>query len=104
MNLANLKKDLGQQKAAKVIKFAVAISIALFILEVWVVNRLSTYGDKIQELKNIQASLKLENQILENTLASKKSLLSIEKRAEQLGFTYAKKLEYLSDINLASGF
>lgn len=59
----------------------------VFILEIWVSNRLSTNGKQIQDIKKIQANLILENQILENSIAQNMSLGIIEQRAGSLGFS-----------------
>ena len=74
------------------------MGIVLFIgifLEIWLVNRLSTYGQKIFQLERSSISLKMENQILINQIDKKASLAEIEKEAINLGFEKKISVEYL---------
>lgn len=91
-----------RKKAIKIAQIAVITFLAIFFLEIWVVNRLSTYGNKIQELKNAKAALELENQILSNAIAKETSLTSVEKKAAVIGFASVKNYTYLSSPELAS--
>lgn len=91
-----------KRKAKRLVKIAVVFVFAVLALELWTVNRLSTYGDKIQSLKESQARLELENQVLENTIAQESSLHVIEKRAAALGFGSIKSYQYLNSRSLAS--
>lgn len=76
--------------------------MALFV-EIWVVSRTSTYGDKIYQLKQAQASIELENQVLSNTIAKTSSMVLLEKKATNLGFNTIGKIEYIkSSDKLAS--
>lgn len=90
------------KKIFKFAKIAAVIVIALISLEVLMVNRLSTYGNKIQQLKNSQAGLELENQVLENQIAQNTALNSLEKKANELGFDSIKNVEYLKSLSIAS--
>lgn len=89
-------------KAKRLLKIAVVFILAIISLELWTVNRLSTYGDKIQGLKEAQARVELENQVLENVIAEESSLNVLEKRATLLGFESVKTFQYLNSRNLAS--
>lgn len=81
------KNDFGHQKKVfRLIKIFFCFLIVVFVLEIWVSNRLSTNGRQIQDIKKIQADLILENQILENSIAQNMSLGIIEQRAKSLGF------------------
>lgn len=87
------KDDNGSQKRIfKLIKFFLCFLIIVFVIEIWVANRLSTYGKQIQDLKQMQTNLILENQILENSIAQNMSLHIIEQRAGMLGFSSAVAL------------
>lgn len=66
------------------------------------VNRLPTYGDKIQQLKEAKTALQLENRVLENTISENVALGLVEKRANRLGFETVKNLEYVKSLSLAS--
>lgn len=82
--------------------FTMVILLVIFA-EVLVVNRLSTFGSKIQQIKDSQANLRLENQVLENEIAKHSSLLSVESSSSKLGFESVKNLEYIKlTTNIAS--
>lgn len=75
--------------------------ISLTILEIWVVNRLSTYGEQLSKLKDAKSSLLIENQVLENQIAQETSLYYVEQNSKNLGFAKIKNIEYLKDYGLA---
>lgn len=91
-----------KRKAKRLLKIAVIFTLAVLSLELWTVNRLSTYGDRIQSLKEAQSRLELENQVLENTIAQESSLSVLEERAYQLGFNNIKSYQYPTSQSLAS--
>ncbi|MDO8638899.1 MAG: hypothetical protein Q7R43_04955 [Candidatus Daviesbacteria bacterium] len=76
-----------QKKVFRLIKIFLGILVVVFVLEIWVANRLATNGKQIQDIKQAQANLILENQILENSIAQNMSLSIIEQRAGKLGFS-----------------
>lgn len=86
----------------RIVKIMGVFLIIVFILEIWMVNRLSTYGTKIEQLQEAEVNLKLENQILENQIAQNSSLAQIEERSSLLGFGNTKNLEYIKSPALAS--
>lgn len=90
------------KKLANLVRVGIIIFLVVFFVEIWAVNRLATFGDKIQELTSAQASLELENQVLQNSIAQKASLLSVSKQAGSYGFDNVKNFEYVKPINLAS--
>ena len=69
--------------------------LVITIIEIWVVNRLSTYGAQILALEKTHESIKLENKILENQIAEKSSLLRIKEEAKKNGFENISKIEYI---------
>lgn len=91
-----------QEKIIKVFKIVMIGLVLFFILEIWMVNRLSTYGSKIEILKQSQARLQLENQLLENAIAQKSSLQILEKESNQLGFDSFSQVEYFKPRHIAS--
>lgn len=96
----NKKNSLTEKldKHPKILKYIIlgmAFFLITFSLEIWIVNRLSTYGDKIQELKVAQARLELENQIISNSIAKDSSMVTLEKRATELGFSSINQIEYI---------
>lgn len=94
----------SRKKAFKILRFGVVGLFLLLFVEIWISSRLATYGDEIQELKNAQAELKLENQMLENSIAERASLVTLEPQAQALGFGTSKNVEYLKPANLAAAF
>lgn len=100
--LRQIEPEKSTMKITSMAKIGAVLFIAVFVLEVWLVNRLATYGDKIQELKQAQASLELENQVLENSIAEKMSLTSVEREAGELGFSSIKDIEFVKQTGLAS--
>lgn len=96
------EENRPQRKIAKFIKIGAVLFFVVLMLEIWMTNRLSTYGSKIEEMKEAQAKLTLENQVLENQVAQKSSLLSLESKAGQLGFNSIKNPEYYHPASLAS--
>ncbi len=70
--------------------------IPLIVIEIWAVNRLSTYGEQISKLEETRAALEIENKILENKIAKETSLLNMVSLSSQLGFEVALNVEYLN--------
>ncbi|KKR81428.1 MAG: hypothetical protein UU73_C0001G0092 [Candidatus Daviesbacteria bacterium GW2011_GWA1_41_61] len=105
--MKHLKQEEERRPRKRVVKFirlGAVILLAVLFLEIWAVNRLSTYGDKIQDIKSAKMALDLENQVLENQIAQQSSLASIETKAVSLGFTAVKSWQYLKPLNLASAY
>ncbi len=68
------------------------------------VNRLSSSGSKINQLKAEQAKIQLENQILENEIAEDASLRGIEQKVHGLGFRAIKDPSYIKAEAIAAAF
>lgn len=102
--MKRLKKEENRprQRILKSIRLGAVILLVVLFLEIWAANRLSTYGDKIQDIKSAKMAIELENQVLENQIAQQSSLASIEIRAVALGFTTVKNWQYFKPSNLAS--
>lgn len=81
----------------KLLIFLVALVVLAIILEIWVVNRLSTYGEKMTHIENASRILKMENEILRNKIDSFSSLDYIQKKAESLNMVPARSILYLQD-------
>lgn len=90
-----------KKQLMKTIKLTIGGLFLFLVLEVWLVNRLSTYGEKIQQIKLAEVSLSLENQNLENEIAQNSALAIMELRAKNLGFENIKNLQYLKTSGLA---
>lgn len=82
-------------KAIRFVILGLTIFLVVLFVEIWVVNRTATYGDKIYQLKHAQADLELENQVLSNTIAQVSSMALLEKKATVLGFNTINHIEYI---------
>lgn len=79
-------------------KYLSLIVICLFMLmlaEIWVSNNIVTYGEKFERLSTISKTLGLENQILENEIAKKRSLNNIASKSAELGFSEPQSIQYI---------
>lgn len=85
----------------KLLMFFALIIVIVSVLEIWAVNRLATFGSEISKLELAKNSLQMENEILENKIAEKSSLLKIEENSKIFGFKKITKLEYFQTQNIA---
>lgn len=95
-----LLEDGNKKKHPKIVRFVIfGLVICLIALsaEIWIVNRLSTYGDKIYQLKKAQSDLELQNQVLANSIAKASSLSGLEQKSTLLGFKTinTNQIEYI---------
>lgn len=97
--IQNINSQISFRK--KILIVVSLVIIPVVVLEIWSVNRLATYGVQISELERSKDRLKLENQILENKIAEKSSLLIIEAMAKKYGYSKAQNVEYLKLSGLA---
>ena len=70
---------------------AVLLGVVLVVLgvsSVWLSSRISSEGERLEELERRASQLRLENQLLEQSVVEKRSLTMIEPEAEKLGFSY----------------
>lgn len=85
----------------KIVITLVLIIVFVITLEIWVSNRLSTFGEKINGLESTKYLLHLENDYIKNQIAQKKSLKLNQKKSKSLGFDKHKKVEYIKDQSIA---
>jgi hypothetical protein len=83
-------------------KLGIIIVVLLIVFEIWAENRLSTYGNKLAQLKRLEAQLELDNRILETKIIEFSSLQTIDTKASALGFTQTKNVEAIKSQNIAS--
>lgn len=100
LNLEGEKKVSSKSKS--IIKLVASVVFVALVLEIWVVNSLSTYGNRLAEIKKSEQELIMENQILENQVASYGSLRNIEDESRALGFSASLKFDYIKPAALAS--
>lgn len=74
------------------------VFLLVVIFEIWMVNRLSLYGEQISRIEKTSSELQMENQILKNTIDEYSSLFEIGKRAKLLGFEAVKNIENITKI------
>lgn len=89
------------KKTVYFVTLGVIILSVFLVAQVWLANRFSTYGEKIQDLSNKKTSLALENRILESKIADRSSLLRVEDSAVKLGFVKISNIQYLKPVTLA---
>lgn len=85
----------------KIVVALVLIIIFVVTVEIWVANRLSTFGEKINGLESTKYSLQLENDYLKNAIAQKKSLNLNAKKSAFLGFNKIKNIQYIKNEPIA---
>lgn len=85
----------------KIVIGLVLLIIFVVTLEIWVANRSSTFGEKINSLEATKYSLTLENDYLRNQVAQKKSLNLNQKKSLNLGFGKIKNMEYIKSLPIA---
>lgn len=81
-----------------------ALGVTFFLtlmLQIWMVNRLSSFGDKLNQIKADQKQVELQNIILENSIAKLSSLETVEKQALVLGFMETKDVAFLKSQSVA---
>lgn len=78
-------------------KLGVVLVILMITVEVWLVNRLSSYGNEIEELSRMEGKIKLENHLLINEIAGRSSLSQVEKKAAGIGFSPIKTLVHIRE-------
>ena len=81
----NFGTDLSFSRK-RIIALGVFGLILMVVLQIWTMNRLAVLGEKITQIEKSKAALVMENQMLENQVASKASLQYIKKVADNLGF------------------
>ena len=87
----------------KLIGLSLLIILPLVVLEIWSINRLATLGVDINKMNATASSLKLENQVLQNQIAKRSSLETIDNNAKALGFQNIKSVQKVTASNLALG-
>ncbi|MBI3956336.1 hypothetical protein HY339_03700 [Candidatus Gottesmanbacteria bacterium] len=63
------------------------VAVVLLVVEILVTNELAGFGKKVAQTDRAIDTLKEENQLLQEKVASLSSLLTIEEKARVLGFT-----------------
>lgn len=82
-------------KSKKFLVPAFLIFGLLILVEIWVNNTAISYGEKFDNISNLQAVLQMENQLLENEIAKYSSLNEISESATAIGLIKPKNVQYL---------
>ena len=90
---------LGRRKL--IITLCVVLSLGV-LLQIWVMNRMATFGEQLTRIERTKAQLMLENQILENQIAKMSALSTIKVYAANLGFKPISALISVRPPNIAS--
>lgn len=88
---------IQKPRIIKFVRLIIVLLVLAVILEGWMVSRLSTYGDKIDQLREVKSSLNLENELLRNQISEKSALSEVEFKASEYGFNFAQTIKYLKD-------
>lgn len=82
-------------KTRRILLFAGIFLSGLLVIEIWIGHSLINSGEKLQRIDDIKESLTLENQILENEIATRSALINIATRSAELGFSSVKDIQYI---------
>ncbi|OGE36979.1 hypothetical protein A3B45_00100 [Candidatus Daviesbacteria bacterium RIFCSPLOWO2_01_FULL_39_12] len=88
-----VKNEKGFSK--KYILFSFLFILTLVILEIWIQNNMVLYGGKLEKISKLEESLEMENQLLENQIATQSSLTSLASKSAELGFSKVEKIQYI---------
>ena len=69
------------------IRFLPLVAVVLLVVEILVTNELAGFGRKVAQADRAIDTLREENQLLQEKVASLSSLLTIEEKARALGYT-----------------
>lgn len=88
-------EEKKKKNSKKIIAPTVFCLAVLVLVEIWVNNTLVTYGDKLQNISNLENALKMENQILQNIVAKHTALTDLASESAKLGFSKVEKIQYI---------
>lgn len=71
------------------------LSTVFYGLTIWLNNTYSGYGERLAEIEDKTNWLVLENQLLENKIASRSALRHISVKAKEMGFKAPEKMQYI---------
>lgn len=79
----------------KYIILAVFVLFILTVVEIWASNIVVASGEKLEKLSALEKKLQMENQILENEIATNESITSVASKSAQLGFSKDVSIQYI---------
>ncbi|MBI2029540.1 hypothetical protein HYT02_03940 [Candidatus Gottesmanbacteria bacterium] len=69
----------------------------LAVFQIIISNRLASYGRKISDISVKTNEILLENERIKKNIASSSAILTLTKRAEDLGFTKQAEIFYIDE-------
>lgn len=69
--------------------------LGLIVIEIWVIHTLSSFGEKVKKIEELQKNLKEENEILENEISRESSLPKIASSSASYGLGSPKTVQYI---------
>ena len=94
--IKRIDQDKPNYTLSKKLTFFIGICMVfLIIAEIWINNSLITYGVKMEKISVLEKNLRMENQILQNEIAKKTSLVNVATESAKLGFSSSEKVEYI---------
>ena len=82
-------------KSKRLTVFVVIGLVSLIVMEIWVSHTTAIFGVKFKELQDLQGKLTLENQILEDQIASASALKNIASSSAELGLAPPYDIQYI---------
>ncbi len=82
-------------KSKRLTVFVVIGLVSLIVMEIWVSHTTAIFGVKFKELQDLQGKLTLENQILEDQIASASALKNIASSSAELGLAPPSDIQYI---------
>ncbi len=89
------KKPVVNWRTKKVGAVASVLLGLLVVMQIWANNTLVVYGEKFEEISYLNQNLIMENQVLENKIATLSSLNNIATKSGELGLSTPKAVQYL---------
>lgn len=78
--------------------YSLYILIAMLaVFQIIVSNQLSTFGRNISEVSTKTNEILLENERIKKNIASSSAVLTLSKRAQELGFTKQAEIFYIDE-------
>lgn len=79
----------------KYLSLGVVFFLVLILVEIWATNNVAKYGEKFENLSMLAKSLSMENQVLENEIAKRRSLNDVASKSAELGFSEPESIQYI---------
>lgn len=88
-------EDLGKRSRKKPFIIIALCLLVLIIAQIWVNNTVVSYGGRFENISKLKETLEMENQLLENEIATDSSLINIATKGAELGFSRLESIQYI---------